>query len=76
MKVPKNRTPQQNVRLKFFTNISGISQFRASYRKKLVTCDVLLSKHLVAALVYKSENTAMGIRWADHTTPYIPKRWH
>jgi hypothetical protein len=30
----------------------------------------------VAASVWKAENTAVGIRHADHVTPYIRKSWH
>jgi hypothetical protein len=30
----------------------------------------------VAALVYKADNTAMGIRCADHASPSIHKSWH
>jgi hypothetical protein len=33
-------------------------------------------KEKVAAPVYKTENTAVGIRRADHATPSICKRWH
>jgi hypothetical protein len=29
-----------------------------------------------AALVIKSENTAVGIRYADHVAPSIRKSWH
>jgi hypothetical protein len=29
----------------------------------------------VAAPVYKTENTAVGIRHADHVTPFIRKSW-
>jgi hypothetical protein len=29
----------------------------------------------VAAPVYKTENTAVGIRHADHVAPYISKSW-
>jgi hypothetical protein len=28
------------------------------------------------APVYKTENTAVGIRYADHATPSIRKSWH
>jgi hypothetical protein len=33
-------------------------------------------KEQVAAPVYKSENTAVGIRHADHVAPSIRKSWH
>jgi hypothetical protein len=33
-------------------------------------------KEKVAAAVYKSENTAVEIRHADHVAPSIRKRWH
>jgi hypothetical protein len=29
----------------------------------------------LAAHVYKTENTAVGIRHADHVAPYIRKSW-
>jgi hypothetical protein len=33
-------------------------------------------EEIVAAPVYKTENTALGIRCADHVTPSIRKSWH
>jgi hypothetical protein len=38
------------------------------------TTEELLDRK-VAASVYKTENTAVGIRHADHVAPYILKRW-
>jgi hypothetical protein len=38
------------------------------------TTEELLDKN-VAAPVYKTENTAVGIRHADHMTPSIRKGW-
>jgi hypothetical protein len=39
------------------------------------TTEELLDRK-VAAPVYKSENTAVGIRHADHSPPSIRKSWH
>jgi hypothetical protein len=39
------------------------------------TTDELLDRK-VAAPVYKTENTAVGIRHAAHVAPYILKSWH
>jgi hypothetical protein len=33
-------------------------------------------KEKVAAQVYKTENTAVGIRHSDHVAPSIRKSWH
>jgi hypothetical protein len=33
-------------------------------------------EEIVTATVNKTETTTGGIRWADHTTPSIPKSWH
>jgi hypothetical protein len=33
-------------------------------------------KEKIAAPVYKTENTILGIRCADHTTPSTRKSWH
>jgi hypothetical protein len=33
-------------------------------------------EEIVAAPVYKTENTAVGIRQADHVAPSIRKSWH
>jgi hypothetical protein len=33
-------------------------------------------KEIAAGPVYKSENTAVGIRHADHVAPSIRKSWH
>jgi hypothetical protein len=33
-------------------------------------------KEKVSALVYKTENTALGIRYADHVAHFIRKSWH
>jgi hypothetical protein len=38
------------------------------------TTEELLDRK-VAAPVYKTENTAVGIRHADHVAPYIRKSW-
>jgi hypothetical protein len=38
------------------------------------TTEELLDRK-VAAPVYKTENTAVGIRHADHLAPYISKSW-
>jgi hypothetical protein len=38
------------------------------------TTEELLDRE-VAASVYKTENTAVGIRHADHMSPSIRKRW-
>jgi hypothetical protein len=38
------------------------------------TTEVLLDRK-VAAPVYKTENTAVGIRHADHVAPSIRKSW-
>jgi hypothetical protein len=38
------------------------------------TAEQLLDRK-VAAPVYKTENTAVGIRHADHVAPSIRKRW-
>jgi hypothetical protein len=38
------------------------------------TTEELLDRK-VAALVYKTENTAVGIRHADHVAPSIRKSW-
>jgi hypothetical protein len=38
------------------------------------TTEELLDRK-VAAPVYKTENTAVGIRHADHIAPSIRKRW-
>jgi hypothetical protein len=35
-----------------------------------------LFRKIVLAPVYKTENTAMGIRCTDHATPSIRKSWH
>jgi hypothetical protein len=40
------------------------------------TTEKLLGKKKVAAPVYKAENTAVGIRHADHVAPSICKSWH
>jgi hypothetical protein len=39
------------------------------------TTEELLDRK-VAALVYKTENTAVGIRHADHVAPSVRKSWH
>jgi hypothetical protein len=33
-------------------------------------------EEIVAAPVYETENTAVGLRHADHMTPSIRKSWH
>jgi hypothetical protein len=38
------------------------------------TTEELLDRN-VAAPVYKTENTAVGIRHADHVAPFIRKSW-
>jgi hypothetical protein len=38
------------------------------------TTEELLDRK-VAAAVYKTENTAVGIRHADHVAPFIRKSW-
>jgi hypothetical protein len=38
------------------------------------TIEDLLDRKVVAP-VYKTENTAVGIRHADHVAPYILKSW-
>jgi hypothetical protein len=38
------------------------------------TTEELLDRK-VAAPVYKTENTAVGIRHADHVAPFIRKSW-
>jgi hypothetical protein len=40
------------------------------------TIEELLEKKKVAAPVWKDENTAVGIRRADHVAPFIRKSWH
>jgi hypothetical protein len=40
------------------------------------TTEELLGRKKVAAPVYKTENTAVGIRNADHVAPSIRKSWH
>jgi hypothetical protein len=39
------------------------------------TIEELLDRK-VAVPFYKTENTAVGIRHADHVVPSIRKRWH
>jgi hypothetical protein len=39
------------------------------------TIEELLDRK-VAAPVYKTENTAVGIRHANYVAPYIRKSWH
>jgi hypothetical protein len=41
----------------------------------LVSMTEELLDRKVAAPVYKTENTAGGIRHADHVAPFIPKSW-
>jgi hypothetical protein len=43
-------------------------------RSLVSTTEELLDRK-VAALVYKTENTAVGIRHADHVAPFIRKSW-
>jgi hypothetical protein len=40
------------------------------------TTEGLLGRKKVAAPVYKAENTALGIRHADHVAPSIRKSWY
>jgi hypothetical protein len=42
---------------------------------RLVSTTEELLDRKVAASVYKTENTAVGIRHADHVTPTIRKSW-
>jgi hypothetical protein len=39
------------------------------------TTEELLDRK-VAAPLYETENTAVGIRYADHVSPSIRKSWH
>jgi hypothetical protein len=41
----------------------------------LVTTTEELLDRKVAAPVQKTENTAVGTRYADHVTPFIRKSW-
>jgi hypothetical protein len=54
------------------TKIVGLERVPLSL---VSTTEELLDRKL-AAPVYKTENTAVGIRHADHVTPSIRKSWH
>jgi hypothetical protein len=42
----------------------------------LVSTTEELLDRIVAAPIYKTENTVVGIRCADHATPSFSKSWH
>jgi hypothetical protein len=58
-------------RYQIFSEVVGLERDPLSL---VSTTEELLEKKM--APVYKPENTAVGIRCADHATPSIRKSWH
>jgi hypothetical protein len=61
-----------NAHYQIFWEVVGLERGPIS----LVSATEELLERKVAAPVYKTDNTAVGIRHADHVAPSIRKSWH